>query len=286
MTKTTRAFRELLAKPEAIVAPGAYDALTAMLVERTGFSTVYMTGAGVSCALGLPDYGLLSMSEITSVLTRMTRSVDIPIIADADTGYGNELNVVHAIREFENAGCAALHIEDQMFPKKCGHLDDKQIAPLEDYTRKIAAAAYGRRDPDFVIIARSDARAKLGFEESIRRVNAALDAGADIGFVEAPQTMEEIEAIPKLLKGPAMINIVRGGKTPLVSTKDLEKLGYKIIITPGMALMTVITAYEACLEGLRDTGMIPPPIKNLSIVQVLERVASEKWDDIRAHVSA
>jgi 2-methylisocitrate lyase-like PEP mutase family enzyme len=282
----TRTLRELLARPEAVVAPGAYDALTAMLVERTGFKTAYMTGAGVSCALGLPDYGLLSMSEITSVLSRMTKSIDIPVIADADTGYGNELNVVHTIREFEAAGAAGLHIEDQMFPKKCGHLDDKQIAPVEDYTRKIAAAAYGRRDPDFVIIARSDARAKLGFEESIRRVNAALDAGADIGFVEAPETMEEIEAIPKLLKGPAMINIVRGGKTPLVSTKDLEKLGYKIIITPGIALMTVITAYEACLSGLLETGIIPPPLEHLSIVQVLERVASKKWDRIRADVSA
>lgn len=286
MTKPTRALRELLAKPGAVFAPGAYDALTAMLVERTGFPAVYMTGAGVSAAWGLPDYGLLSMSEITLTLERIARSVDVPVIADADTGYGNELNVVRTVQEFEIRGCAALHIEDQEFPKKCGHLDDKQIAPLEHFTRKIAAAAYARKDPDLVLIARSDARAKLGFEEAVRRVNAAIDAGADIGFVEAPETMEEVEAIPKLIKGPCMINIVRGGKTPLVSLQRLQELGYKIVITPGMALMTVITAYENCLEGLRDTGTIPEPLKTISIPQVLERVNSESWDAHRQAVSA
>jgi len=286
MTKPTRALRDLLAKPGAVFAPGAYDALTAMLVERTGFPAVYMTGAGVSAAWGLPDYGLLSMSEITTTLERITRSVNVPVIADADTGYGNELNVVRTIQEFEVRGCAGLHIEDQMFPKKCGHLDNKEIAPLDDYRRKIAAAAYARRDPDLLLIARSDARAKLGFEEAVRRVNAALDAGADVGFVEAPETMEEVEAIPKLVKGPCMINIVRGGKTPLVPLGRLQELGYKIVITPGMALMTVITAYENALEGLRDTGSIPVPLKEISIVQVLERVGIDSWDETRRKVSA
>jgi 2-methylisocitrate lyase-like PEP mutase family enzyme len=286
MTKPTRALRDLLAKPGAVFAPGAYDALTAMLVERTGFPAVYMTGAGVSAAWGLPDYGLLSMSEITMTLERITRSVNVPVIADADTGYGNELNVVRTVQEFEVRGCAGLHIEDQMFPKKCGHLDNKEIAPLDDYRRKIAAAAYARRDPDLLLIARSDARAKLGFEEAVRRVNAALDAGADVGFVEAPETMEEVEAIPKLVKGPCMINIVRGGKTPLVPLGRLQELGYKIVITPGMALMTVITAYENALEGLRDTGSIPVPLKEISIVQVLERVGIDSWDETRRKVSA
>jgi 2-methylisocitrate lyase-like PEP mutase family enzyme len=286
MTKPTRALRDLLAKPGAVFAPGAYDALTAMLVERTGFPAVYMTGAGVSAAWGLPDYGLLSMSEITTTLERITRSVNVPVIADADTGYGNELNVVRTVQEFEVRGCAGLHIEDQMFPKKCGHLDNKEIAPLDDYRRKIAAAAYARRDPDLLLIARSDARAKLGFEEAVRRVNAALDAGADVGFVEAPETMEEVEAIPKLVKGPCMINIVRGGKTPLVPLGRLQELGYKIVITPGMALMTVITAYENALEGLRDTGSIPVSLKEISIVQVLERVGIDSWDETRRKVSA
>jgi 2-methylisocitrate lyase-like PEP mutase family enzyme len=286
MTKPTRVLRDLLAKPGAVYAPGAYDALTAQLVERSGFPAVYMTGAGVSAAWGLPDYGLLSMSEITLTLERIARCVGVPVIADADTGYGNELNVVRTVQEFEMRGCAALHIEDQMFPKKCGHLEDKQIAPLEDFTRKIAAAAYARKDPDFLLIARSDARAKYGLDEAVRRVNAALEAGADVGFVEAPESMEEIRAIPKLVKGPCMINIVRGGKTPLVPLQDLAELGYKIVITPGMALMTVITAYEAALEGLRDTGSIPVPLKNISIPQVLERVASETWDAHRAKVSA
>jgi len=285
MTKPTRVLRDLLAKG-SVIAPGAYDALTAMLVERTGFPAVYMTGAGVSAAWGLPDYGLLSMSEITLTLERITRSVQVPVIADADTGYGNELNVVRTVQEFEVRGCAALHIEDQMFPKKCGHLEQKEIAPLEDYLRKIAAAAYARKDPDFLLIARSDARAKLGFEEAVRRVNAALDAGADVGFVEAPETMEEIEAIPKLVNGPCMINIVRGGKTPLAPYQRLQELGYKIVITPGMALMTVITAYENALERLRDTGSIPVPLTEISIVQVLERVGIDAWDETRRKVSA
>ncbi|MHA6729696.1 isocitrate lyase/PEP mutase family protein [Devosia sp. A369] len=284
MTKTTTAFRKLLADRN-VLAPGAYDPLTAMLVERIGFQTIYMTGAGVSAALGLPDYGLLSMSEITDVLRRMVKSVNVPIIADADTGYGNALNVVHAVREFESTGCAAIHIEDQEFPKKCGHLENKQIAPLEEYVGKIQAAAYARKDPEFTIIARSDARAKLGFEEAVRRVNAALDAGADVGFVEAPETLDEVRAIPKLVKGPCMINIVRGGKTPLVAYSDLREMGYSIVITPGMALMTVITAYEAALQGLLDTGVIPVPLKEISIVEVLQRVNIDGWDADRVAVS-
>ncbi len=284
--KPTRALREMLEGSGAVLAPGAYDALTAMLVERTGHQAVYMTGAGVSAAWGLPDYGLLSFSEITLTLERIVRSVNVPVIADADTGYGNELNVVRTVQEFEVRGCAGLHIEDQMFPKKCGHLDNKEIAPMEEFTRKIAAAVYARKDPDFLIIARSDARAKLGFEESVRRVNAALDAGADIGFVEAPETVEEVEAIPKLVKGPCMINIVRGGKTPLVPYGRLKELGYKIVITPGMALMTVITAYEKALTGLLETGSIPVPIEQISIVQVLERVGIDAWDETRRVVSA
>ncbi len=288
MTKKThaRALRELLAGPEMVAAPGAYDALTAMLVERTGFPAVYMTGAGVSAAWGLPDYGLLSMSEITLTLERMVRSVDIPVIADADTGYGNELNVVRTVQEFEVRGVAALHIEDQAFPKKCGHLENKQVVSIGDYARKIAAAVSARTDPDLVIIARSDARAPLGFEEAVRRVNAALDAGADIGFVEAPESMEEIEAIPKLVKGPCMINLVRGGVTPQYSLEVIASLGYKIAICPGMALMTIINAYEDALTRLMETREIPLPMHALSIPQVLERVKSRAWDDVRAKVSA
>ncbi|GAB5373920.1 MAG: isocitrate lyase/PEP mutase family protein [Acuticoccus sp.] len=285
MTTPASALRALMAKDGAVYAPGAYDALTAFLVERVGFPAVYMTGAGVSAALGLPDYGLLSMSEITGVLERITRYVKVPVLADADTGYGNELNVVRTVQEFESRGCAGLHLEDQEFPKKCGHLEDKQIAPADEYVKKIKAAVWARKDPDLLIIARSDARARLGFEEAVRRVNMAIDAGADVGFVEAPESMEEIEKIPQLVKGPTMINIVRGGKTPLVPLQDLSALGYKIVITPGMALMTVITAYEACLSGLKETGTIPEPLENISIPQVLERVDSLSWDEARKAVS-
>lgn len=285
MVTTARVLRDMIERKEMIVAPGAYDALTAMLVERMGFAAVYMTGAGVSASWGLPDYGLLSMSEITLTLERMTRTVDVPVIADADTGYGNELNVVRMVREFEARGVAALHIEDQAFPKKCGHLEHKQVIALEEYTKKIAAAVYARKNPDMLIIARSDARAPLGFDESIRRVNAALEAGADIGFVEAPENMEEVEAIPKLVKGPCMINLVRGGKTPVVSLNVIRDLGYAIAICPGMALMTVINAYEDALGSLMTERIIPEPMKNISIPQVLERVKSHVWDADRESVS-
>jgi 2-methylisocitrate lyase-like PEP mutase family enzyme len=285
MKTNARVLRDMLERKEMIVAPGAYDALTAMLVERMGFAAVYMTGAGVSASWGLPDYGLLSMTEITTTLERMTSTVDVPVIADADTGYGNELNVVRTVREFESRGVAALHIEDQAFPKKCGHLEQKQVIPLEEYTRKIAAAAYARKNPDLVLIARSDARAPLGFEEAVRRVNAALEAGADIGFVEAPESMEEIEAIPKLVKGPCMINLVRGGKTPVVSLDLIRDLGYAIAICPGMALMTIINAYEDALKHLMDDRIIPQPMVDISIPQVLERVKSLAWDKDRATVA-
>jgi len=285
MKTNARVLRDMLERKEMIVAPGAYDALTAMLVERMGFAAVYMTGAGVSASWGLPDYGLLSMTEITTTLERMTSTVDVPVIADADTGYGNELNVVRTVREFESRGVAALHIEDQAFPKKCGHLEQKQVIPLEEYTRKIAAAAYARKNPDLILIARSDARAPLGFEEAVRRVNAALEAGADIGFVEAPESMEEIEAIPKLVKGPCMINLVRGGKTPVVSLDLIRDLGYAIAICPGMALMTIINAYEDALKHLMDDRIIPQPMVDISIPQVLERVKSLAWDKDRATVA-
>ncbi len=277
-----RQLREIIETKKFVAAPGAYDALTAMLVERVGFDAVYLTGAGVSASWGLPDYGLLSMSEVTLTLERMTRTVDIPVIADADTGYGNELNVVRTVQEFEARGVAGFHIEDQAFPKKCGHLDNKQVIPTAEYASKIAAAVYARQDPDTLIIARSDARAVLGFDAAIERVNAALDAGADIGFVEAPESMDEVEAIPRLVKGPCMINLVRGGKTPQVSLDVIRDLGYTIAICPGMALMTVINAYEDALTGLLESRLIPPPMKDISIPQVLERVKSLKWDKYRA----
>src|SRR5277367_4079521 len=246
MTQAAR-FRELLRRDGMIVAPGAYDCITARMIARAGFDAVYMTGAGTAATLGYPDFGLVTMSEMVGNAGRIAAAVDLPVIADADTGYGNELNVVRTVREYERTGVAGIHIEDQGFPKKCGHLDDKEIIPREDWLAKIAAAAASRHDRDFLIIARTDARAVAGFDEAIARANAALDAGADMAFVEAPQTMEEIASVPKRVKGPCLLNVVWGGKTPEIDLRDAETLGFKLAIVPGLLLKAAIGACDAAL---------------------------------------
>src|SRR6202047_3304635 len=214
MTQAAR-FRELMRRDGMVVAPGAYDCITARLIERAGFDAVYMTGAGTAATLGYPDYGLVTMSEMADNAGRLAAAVKVPVIADADTGYGNELNVTRTVREYEKRGVAGLHIEDQGFPKKCGHLDDKTVIALDEYLAKIRAAAAARKDPDFLLIARTDSRAVIGFEEAVTRMNAALAAGADMAFLEAPQTMAEIEAVPKLVKGPCLLNVGSGGNAPI-----------------------------------------------------------------------
>ena len=215
-------FRELLQRDGMVVAPGAYDCITAKLIAQAGFVAVYMTGAGTAATLGYPDFGLVTMSEMVANAGRIAAAVDLPVIADADTGYGNELNVIRTVREYERAGVAGIHIEDQGFPKKCGHLDDKQIIPREDWLAKIRAAAASRHDRDFLIIARTDARAVAGFDEAVARANAALAAGAEMAFVEAPQTLEEVAAVPRQVNGPCLLNVVFGGKTP-PSTSAMRK---------------------------------------------------------------
>src|SRR5580700_369698 len=217
--------RARLRQDGMIVAPGAYDGITARLIEQAGFDAVYMTGAGTSATFGYPDFGLLTMTEMVGNAARIVRAVGVPVIADADTGYGNELNAVRTVREYEQAGVAGIHIEDQVSPKRCGHLDDKEIVPREDWLAKIRAAAASRQDPDFLIIARTDSRAVVNFEEAIARSNAALEAGADMAFLEAPQTMEEIAAVPKRVRGPCLLNVVWGGKTPTIDLREAEKLG-------------------------------------------------------------
>src|SRR5207302_1266654 len=196
MTQAAR-FRELLRRDGMVVAPGAYDCITARLIERAGFETVYMTGAGTAATLGYPDFGIVTMSEMVANAGRIAAAVGLPVIADADTGYGNELNLVRTVREYETAGVAGIHIEDQGFPKKCGHLEDKEIVPRGDWLAKIRAAANARRSPDFLVIARTASRAVLGFDEAVARGNAALEAGADMVFIEAPQSLEEVAAVPR-----------------------------------------------------------------------------------------
>ena len=242
--KATTKLRQLLARKDMLVAPGAYDGITARLVEQAGFPALYMTGAGTSMAHGFPDFGLLGMSEMIDNAAVMTRTVEIPLISDADTGYGNELNVTRAVREFEARGVAGVHIEDQVSPKRCGHLDGKEIVPQGEFLSKIKAAVAARRDPDFLIIARTDSRAVAGFDEAIVRANAALAAGADMAFVEAVQSAEELALVPQRVNGPCLLNIVSGGKTPRITLPEAEALGYKLAILPGLLLGAVLVAVD------------------------------------------
>ena len=274
-------FRERLRADGMITAPGAYDCITARMVEQAGFPAVYMTGAGTAATLGYPDYGLVTMSEMADNAGRLAAATTLPVIADADTGYGNELNVVRTVREYERRGVAGIHIEDQGFPKRCGHLEDKVVIPLSDYLAKIRAAASAKRDPDFLLIARTDSRAVLGFEEAIRRANAALEAGADMAFVEAPQTREEVAAIPRLVGGPCLLNVVWRGKTPDISLDDAQSMGYKVAILPALLFTAVIGVCDAMLEELRRTRRHPVPAADLTPAEAFRRLGAEEWDPLR-----
>src|SRR5277367_2857150 len=273
--------RALLRHDGMIVAPGAYDGITAKLVAQAGFSAVYMTGAGTSAAFGYPDFGLLTMTEMVGNAARIVRAVGVPVIADADTAYGNELNAVRTVREYEQAGVAGIHIEDQVSPKRCGHLDDKEIVPREDWLAKIRAAVYARRDPDFLIIARTDARSVAGFEEAIARANAALQAGADMAFVEAAQTMEEVAAIPRRVTGPCLLNVVRRGKTPEIDLTEAERLGYKVAIVPGLLLKATIGACDAALAALKAEHRHPALHPDMTVRAAFNRMGAEEWDSLR-----
>ncbi len=280
MTPQAR-LRALLRAPEMIAAPGAQDALTAKLVEQAGFPAVYMTGAGTAAVAGFPDFGLLSATEMVANAARLAGAVGVPVIADADTGYGNELNCFRAVHDYERAGVAGIHIEDQLFPKRCGHLDRKEIVPREDWLAKLRAAAAARRDPDFLLIARTDARAVVGFEEAIARANAALEAGADMAFVEAPETMEELAAVPKRVAGPCLLNIVHRGRTPAVSLPDAAAMGYRLAIIPALLLMAGIAACDAALAALRTTGAYPAALAPLSVGEAFARVGAGEWEPRR-----
>jgi 2-methylisocitrate lyase-like PEP mutase family enzyme len=243
--------RERIASGELIVAPGVFDGLSASLVGRIGFSAAYMTGAGVAASgFGLPDIGLVTQTEMAERARMLVRALgDVPLIADADTGYGAVLNVVRTVHEYEAAGVAAIQLEDQAFPKKCGHLPDKELIPADEFVLKLRAALDARTDPDLVVIARTDARAPLGLDAAIDRANQYAKAGADVIFVEAPQSVEEIERISKEVSAPLLINLVLGGLTPMESSERLAELGFAIAIHPTQPL---ISAAWAMLSGLAE----------------------------------
>ncbi len=251
-----RRLRELMSGDEPVVAPGAYDALSARLIEQAGFGAVYMTGFGTAASyLGRPDVGLLGMSEMADQARRIAAAVSLPVIADADTGYGNPLNVVRTAQTYERAGVAALHIEDQLAPKRCGHMDGKQLIPAAEMAEKVKAAVAARSDPDFAVIARTDARAVEGLPAALERARRYRDAGADVLFVEAPETEAEVETIAATLSDvPLLFNWAEGGKTPPISLERLRELGFRIVIFPIGALLAATRAVREVLAGIRATG--------------------------------
>jgi 2-methylisocitrate lyase-like PEP mutase family enzyme len=246
--------RRLIGQTGYTMVPGAYDSLTARLVEAAGFAAVYLTGGGYSRASGYPDLGLLSLTENVQFIGRTVEAVAIPVIADADTGYGNAINVIRTVREYEKTGVAGFHIEDQISPKKCGHYEGKEVIARAEMVGKIKAAVDTRRDADLVIIARSDARAIEGLEAAIDRVNAYLEAGADVGFVEAPQTIEELRIVGKSVRGPALVNVFEGGKTPMLGAKELEGMGFRLGIYPSQTHRAAIRAAQRVLTAMKRDG--------------------------------
>jgi 2-methylisocitrate lyase-like PEP mutase family enzyme len=246
--------RRLIDQRGYTMVPGAYDTLTARLVEAAGFAAVYLTGGGYSRASGYPDLGLLSLTENAMFIGRTVEAVGIPVIADADTGYGNAINVIRTVREYEKTGVAGFHIEDQVSPKKCGHYEGKEVISRAEMIGKIKAAVDTRRDPDLVIIARSDARAIEGLEAAVDRVNAYLEAGADVGFVEAPQTVEELRIVGRDVRGPALVNVFEGGKTPMLGAQELEDMGFRLGIYPSQTHRAAIRAAQRVLVAMKRDG--------------------------------
>jgi 2-methylisocitrate lyase-like PEP mutase family enzyme len=249
-------FQSLLREPGSFILPGAYDAMSAKLIEETGFKAIYATGAGISNAqLGWADVGLTSLKEVVDIVTRMADVTNIPILVDADTGFGNAINVIRTVKEFERAGVAAIQMEDQVSPKKCGHFNGKEVISKEEMVGKIKAALDARKDENLAIMARTDAIAVNGVEDAIDRAFAYYEAGADIIFVEAPNTIEQLRLITSSLKGiPQVINLVEGGKTPLISLKEAEEIGFKIMLCANTALRSAIKGITESLRILKEEG--------------------------------
>lgn len=252
--KKKKKLRELIQGPEILIAPGAYDAMSAKIIEAAGFDAVYMTGFGTAAGtFGLPDIGLVTMTEMVENAKRIADSVGVPVIADADTGYGNHLNVIRTIEEYERAGIAGIQIEDQVSPKRCGHMEGQKIVPISEMIAKLRAATEARSNEDTFIIARTDAISATGFDEAIRRGNIYRENGADLLFIEAPTTREQLESIPKLINGPVLVNVAP--KTPYMNVKEYETFGYAMAIYPAISLTAAFAAIKEKLKELKDSGI-------------------------------
>jgi 2-methylisocitrate lyase-like PEP mutase family enzyme len=252
--RAATALRQLLKGDDVVVAPGVYDGLSARLARAAGFVAVYATGGGIARSMGYPDLGLLSLSEVLDRLREIVHHAQVPVIADADTGYGNALNVRRTVREFAQTGVAALHLEDQTFPKRCGHLDDKSVVAPVEMVGKVRAARDAASGTDLVLIARTDAIAVEGLDAAIERAHAYAEAGADVVFVEAPTSEAQIETIARGVAAPKLLNMFEGGKTPFVPLARLRALGYRIVIIPSDLQRAAIHAMQDVLAAIRRDG--------------------------------
>ena len=275
-------FKQLLQRDGIVVAPGCFDGLSARLVEEAGFEAAYLSGGAVARSMGLPDIGLVTMSEVIERAAQVVAAVKIPVIADADTGYGNAINLVRTVREFERVGVAAIHIEDQITPKRCGHLDGKEVISLAEMEKKIEAALASRDDPDFGIIARTDARAVHGLDDAIRRGRSFARLGVDVVFIEAPQSEAELETIARSLReAPLMVNMFKGGKTPLLPVSTLQKMGYRIAIFPSETQRAAIHAMRQALQLLKQEGSTEAMDSKLTTFKERDRIVGlDDWQEL------
>lgn len=271
--------KRLLKRDQLLVAPGCFDGLSARLVQEAGFEAAYLSGGAVARSMGIPDIGLVTMSETIERAAQVITAVNIPVIADADTGYGNAVNLVRTVREFERVGVAAIHIEDQITPKRCGHLDGKEVISLPEMAKKLEAALATRTDPDFCIIARTDARAVNGFDDAIERGRAFAKLGVDALFIEAPQSEEELAEIPRRLSNiPLLVNVFKGGKTPMLPMERLQSMGYRIAIYPSETQRAAIHAMRTALTTLKREGTTESIDDSLTTFKERDRVVGlDDW---------
>jgi 2-methylisocitrate lyase-like PEP mutase family enzyme len=293
MTSSASALRlrlkEKLARREFIVAPGVFDMISAMLAERVGFDAVYASGYWLTASyLGVPDAGIATYTDMIDRISKVVEKSSAPVIADADTGFGGLLNVHHTVRGYERAGVAAIQIEDQEFPKKCGHTPYRRVIPIEDMVAKVRVAADARQDPNFLIIARTDARTGSGFDEAVKRGAAYAEAGADIVFVESLQSEDEMRRACAMIEKPMMANMSDGGKTPVRPAKELAAMGYSLAIFPAMAALAASAAIERAMQNLKSSGTsVAPQVPLFSFDEFCRMVGfeqvwafEEKWKDV------
>ncbi len=280
--------KQLLKRNKLLVAPGCFDGLSARLVQEAGFESAYLSGGAVARSMGIPDIGLVTMSESIERAVQVVSAINIPIIADADTGYGNAVNLVRSVREFERAGVAAIHIEDQITPKRCGHLDGKEVISLAEMELKLKAALAARSDPDFCIIARTDARGVNGFDDAVIRANAFAKLGVDAIFLEAPQSEEELAEIPRRVPNiPLLVNVFKGGKTPMLPMERLEKMGYRIAIYPSETQRAAIHAMRTALSTLKREGTTESIDATLTTFKERDKVVGlDDWNKIEREFMA